>query len=66
MNGTPFIHRIHRWFNTTRQADFLAPLLLRFFLAPVFITAGLTKLLAFESTVSWMGNPDWGLGLPLP
>jgi len=66
MTTMPFIQRIHRGLNATCQADFLAPLLLRFFLAPVFITAGLTKLLAFESTVNWMGNPDWGLGLPLP
>lgn len=66
MTKMPFIHRLNRGLNATRQADFLAPLLLRLFLAPVFIAAGLTKLLAFESTVSWMGNPDWGLGLPLP
>lgn len=26
----------------------------------------MTKLVAFESTVNWFGNPDWGLGLPLP
>lgn len=66
MTRASFIERFYSGLNTTRKADFLAPLLLRFFLAPVFITAGLTKLLAFESTVSWIGNPDWGLGLPLP
>lgn len=66
MSTAPFIDRVRRGLDATRQADFLAPLLLRFFLAPIFITAGLTKLLAFDSTVSWMGNPDWGLGLPLP
>lgn len=66
MSTAPFIDRLRRGLDATRKADFLAPLLLRFFLAPIFITAGLTKLLAFESTVGWFGNPDWGLGLPLP
>ncbi|WP_036859692.1 MULTISPECIES: HvfX family Cu-binding RiPP maturation protein [Porticoccus] len=66
MTTMAITQRLNRGLNVARHADFLAPLLLRLFLAPVFITAGLTKLLAFESTVSWMGNPDWGLGLPLP
>lgn len=56
--------RIHGWLDTTRKLDFLAPLLLRLFLAPVFIAAGLTKMATFDSTVSWFGNPEWGLGLP--
>ncbi len=46
--------------------DFIAPLLLRLFLAPVFFAAGWQKLMHFEATVSWFGNADWGLGLPLP
>lgn len=58
--------RIHSGLNSTRKLDFLAPLFLRLFLAPVFISAGLTKLAAFDSTVAWFGNPEWGLGLPLP
>ncbi len=60
------LYRVHRWLNLTRRADFLALLLLRLFLGPVFIAAGLTKATSFESTVAWFGNPDWGLGLPLP
>jgi uncharacterized membrane protein YphA (DoxX/SURF4 family) len=28
--------------------------------------AGMSKLNAFDSTVAWFGNSDWGLGLPLP
>jgi putative oxidoreductase len=48
------------------KLDFLAPLLLRFYLAPVFYMAGLNKFNSFESTVAWFGNPDWGLGLPMP
>ena len=58
--------RVQRWLDATRKLDFIAPLLLRLFLAPVFIAAGLTKMAAFDSTVAWFGNPDWGLGLPLP
>jgi len=59
--------------------DFLAPLLLRIYLAPIFIKGGYGKLqlgnseaglferlLADPNVVSWFGNPDWGLGLPLP
>lgn len=58
--------RIHTWLNATRKLDFIAPLLLRFYLAPVFIAAGLTKMAAFDNTVAWFGNADWGLGLPFP
>ena len=46
--------------------DGLGPLLLRLFLAPIMIQAGWTKYVGFENTVAWMGNPDWGLGLPFP
>jgi uncharacterized membrane protein YphA (DoxX/SURF4 family) len=52
--------------NVTSPADFIAPLLLRLYLAPVFYMAGLNKYYSFDSTVQWFGNPDWGLGLPLP
>jgi uncharacterized membrane protein YphA (DoxX/SURF4 family) len=47
-------------------ADGIGPLLLRLYLAPVMIQAGWTKFASFENTVAWMGNPDWGLGLPFP
>lgn len=50
----------------TRSADFLAPLLLRLYLAPVFWMAGMNKVNGFDNTVAWFGNPDWGLGLPMP
>ena len=45
------------------RADFLAPLLLRLYLAPVFWMAGWNKLAHFEDTAAWFGD---GLGLPLP
>lgn len=47
-------------------ADGLAPLLLRLYLVPVFWMAGSHKLAAFDDTVAWFGNADWGLGLPFP
>lgn len=43
--------RIHSWLNQTRRLDFLAPLLLRLFLASVFISAGWNKAASFDSTV---------------
>lgn len=45
---------------------FLAPLLLRAYLAPLFWKAGMAKYNSFESTVAWFGNSQWGLGLPFP
>ncbi len=57
----------------------LAPLLFRLILAPTLIIAGYSKLglsgdweswidviLADPDVVAWFGNPDWGLGLPVP
>ena len=52
--------------HTISHFDGLAPLLLRLYLAPIFIQAGWNKLISFESTVQWFGNADWGLGLPFP
>lgn len=46
--------------------DFLAPLLIRFYLAPVFWMAGTKKFANFTDTAAWFGNAEWGLGLPAP
>jgi len=46
--------------------DWLGPLALRLYLAPVFIGVGLHKFANWNDMVAWFGNPDWGLGLPLP
>ncbi|HUP92309.1 MAG TPA: DoxX family protein [Solimonas sp.] len=46
--------------------DFIAPLLLRIYLAPVLWMAGTQKLSHFADTVEWFGNSEWGLGLPFP
>ena len=59
--------------------DGIPALLIRLYLAPVFIIAGYSKLqlgnpdvtglaslAADPNIVAWFGNPDWGLGLPMP
>lgn len=56
----------------TRALDFIAPLLLRLYLAPIFWVAANNKWNPFdadsslENTIAWFANPDWGLGLPFP
>ena len=60
------IQRLQTLLNTTRAADFIAPLALRLYLAPIFWMAGTGKLANMESTIDWFGNSDWGLGLPFP
>lgn len=49
-----------------KHLDGLALLGIRLFLAPIMISAGMTKWHNFESTVEWFGNAQWGLGLPFP
>jgi len=56
----------HSLLNKTQMLDGLAPLLLRFYLAPILMQAGWNKLSHFDDTVAWFGDPDWGLGLPMP
>jgi len=80
---TGFLESLQNLLDRTRAADFLAPLALRLYLAPVFWMAGSKKLenadldcLGNDSgpcslrpkqdVTDWFGNPDWGLGLPLP
>ncbi|WP_116368547.1 DoxX family protein [Parahaliea mediterranea] len=46
--------------------DGLAPLAMRLYLVPVLWTAGSQKIANMESTIEWFGNPEWGLGLPMP
>jgi uncharacterized membrane protein YphA (DoxX/SURF4 family) len=58
--------RLYALLNMTRAVDFLAPLALRLYLAPVFWMAGTSKLTSMDATIQWFGNPDWGLGLPFP
>ncbi|GGI84517.1 HvfX family Cu-binding RiPP maturation protein [Shewanella gelidii] len=55
-----------KFLDITKHLDGLAPLALRLYLAPVLIQAGYNKLSHFDDTVAWFGNPEWGLGLPMP
>ncbi len=60
------LNKLQDWLDLTRHLDFLAPLLLRAYLVPVFYMAGKNKMDSFDSTVAWFGNDEWGLGLPMP
>ena len=57
---------LHNLLNRSSVADFIAPLALRLYLAPIFWMAGSNKLASMDSTIEWFGNADWGLGLPFP
>lgn len=49
-----------------KHSNGIATLALRLYLAPVLMQAGYNKLSHFDDTAAWFGNPDWGLGLPMP
>jgi len=55
-----------KWLDKAKFLDFLGPLALRLYLAPVFWMAGSKKFVTFTDTAEWFGNEEWGLGLPLP
>ena len=55
--------KAHSLLNKTRAVDFIGPLALRLYLAPIFILAGWGKLKDLESTAYFFGEY---LGLPLP
>ena len=55
-----------RLLKVLQPVDGLPALALRLYLVPIFWTAGSNKMLNFSDTVDWFGNPDYGLGLPLP
>lgn len=68
-----FLKRMQGMLDATRKVDFLGPLALRLYLAPVFWIAGTNKLagpdepgIVSQNVINWFGNPDWGLGLPFP
>lgn len=60
--STPY----HKAIEKLQSFDFIAPLAIRLYLAPIFISAGWNKMTGFEGVVDWFGNSDWGLGLPMP
>lgn len=60
------LNKLQDLLDATRALDFLGPLALRLYLAPVFWYAGTNKVAGFEGVVEWFGNTEWGLGLPMP
>ena len=60
------INQLCSLWTTIKRFDFLAPLAMRLFLAPILWMAGYGKFSHFTDTVHWFGDPDWGLGLPFP
>lgn len=58
--------KLHRFILALRKVDFLGPLAIRLYLAPVFWMAGMNKFADLNSTIEWFGNTQWGLGLPFP
>lgn len=60
------LNTLYDYLDKTRIADGIAPLLMRVYLFLPLWEAGYSKAMAFDGTVAWFGNPDWGLGLPYP
>ncbi|RMG38781.1 MAG: DoxX family protein [Gammaproteobacteria bacterium] len=60
------LNRLQDLLDASRALDFLAPLAIRLYLAPVFWMAGTKKLANMDNTIAWFGNSEWGLGLPYP
>lgn len=77
MNKLGFYYQL--FIEKLNHFDGVPALLLRLYLAPIFIMAGISKtqllneevsgiqsLMADPNIISWFGNSDWGLGLPFP
>jgi len=62
----PLVKIYQKFLGLLQYVEGLAPLALRLYLAPVLMQAGYNKLSHFSDTAAWFGNPDWGLGLPMP
>lgn len=54
--------QLHRLLDKTKSFDFLGPLAIRLYLAPIFILAGSNKLAHVEDVASWFA---W-IGMPAP
>ena len=57
-----FLKRMQGWMDLTKKIDFLGPLAIRIYLAPIFILAGWGKLQNAEFLVDYFA----GLGIPAP
>lgn len=60
------INHINRILHSSQTFDGIPLLLLRLYLAPVMIQAGWNKASHFSDTAAWFGDPEYGLGMPLP
>jgi putative oxidoreductase len=56
------LKRMQGWMDLTKKVDFLGPLAMRIYLAPIFIMAGWGKLSNAENLVGYFDS----LGIPLP
>ena len=61
-----FAQHYQKMCTAIKHFDGIAALALRLYLVPIFWMAGSNKLMHFQDTIEWFGNPDWGLGLPFP
>lgn len=72
-------HYYQGFLSQLKYFDGIPALLIRLYLAPVFIMAGFSKtqllneevtgfsaIMADPNIIAWFGNSDWGLGLPFP
>jgi uncharacterized membrane protein YphA (DoxX/SURF4 family) len=57
-----FLKRMQSWLDATRKIDFLGPLAVRLYLAPIFILAGMGKLTNAENLAPYFDS----LGIPAP
>ncbi|MDH5179951.1 MAG: DoxX family protein [Gammaproteobacteria bacterium] len=55
-------HKLENILNKTKAAEFIAPLALRIYLAPILILAGSNKLANVDAVTGWFE----GLGIPAP
>jgi len=73
------ISMYNNFLNKLSTFDGIPALLLRLYLAPIFIMAGFSKtqllndevtgiasFMADPNIIAWFGNTEWGLGLPFP
>jgi len=76
---SPLLQMYQKFLAKLSNLDGIPALLLRLYLAPIFIMAGFSKtqmldpnitglasLMADPNIIAWFGNSDWGLGLPFP
>ena len=79
MTSLTLINTYQKFIEKLKNFDGIPSLLLRLYLAPIFIMAGYGKMqfinpevtglanfLTSPDIITWFGNAEWGLGLPFP